>query len=391
MWTDIQEPYPLRSDDEQPWADGIAMASPPLTEAPVPPTAPREVQEEIPGRFTPSLPAQPQWQHGWPIPSTVSLNPDEARSYIHLPTFNDSLLELAQVISGRYPLAEAEYRNQRGRGSSAEEIPHFERVFRIAAELVGVPDVQESRNYDELLILTAWHSVRPGVEGFLGSYPKSLLCPLSHTAPPVALETLSPARRITFDRRAPVYLRYLLSEKFGLRTCTDVENADLRHLLRSAGFRLIYPSAVPEVAFAGATRGEDPPIRPWKLTLRQELSDDRAAEMLIHAALWQIKYGLHLVTFEQGRSRWNIGAFERVDWEDAFLSLGVRVSPSLMRESGLLDWRPVSRANRHWQPAVGCLGQGRCPAATSLSRQRSSHLGSAGPRGLHGHGSGPGV
>ncbi len=258
-----------------------------------------------------------------------------------MPAFDEAVLETARVISGRYPLAEAEHRNQRGKASNTTEIPHFEKVFRIAASLVGLVNVQESRDYDQLLVLTAWHSVRPGVEGYLGSYPKSLLCPLSHAAPPVALESLSSARRIIFDRRAPVYLRYLLSEKFGLRTCTDIENADLRHLLRSSGFRLIYPSAVPEVAFAGSTRGEDPPIRPWKLTLRQELSDDRAAEMLIHAALWQIKYGLRLVTAEQGRPRWNIGAFERVDWEDALLSLGVRVSPSLMRESGLLDWRAV--------------------------------------------------
>src|SRR6185369_15541287 len=106
--------------------------------------------------------------------------------------------------------------------------------------------------------------------------------------------------------------------------------------------RLIRSSAVPEIAFACITRGEDPAVRPWKLTLRQELSDDRSAEMLINAALWQIKYGLQLVTFEQGgRPRWNIGAFERTDWEDALLSLGVRVSPTLMRESGLLDWRAV--------------------------------------------------
>src|SRR2546427_10006165 len=72
-------------------------------------------------------------------------------------------------------------------------------------------------------------------------------------------------------RRAPAYLRYLLCDKFGLRTCADIENADLRHLLRSAGFRLIRSSAVPEVAFSGITRGDDPPVRPWKLALRQEL------------------------------------------------------------------------------------------------------------------------
>src|SRR5207249_2539678 len=144
-----------------------------------------------------------------------------------------------------------------------------------------------------------------------------------------------------FARRAPAYLRYLLGDKFQLRTCADIENADLRHLLRSTGFRLIRSSAVAEVAFPGITRGEDPPVRPWKLTLRQELSDERAAEMLVNAALWQIKYGLRLVAGEQGQSRWNVSAFGRTDWEDAFLSLGVRVAPSLMRESGLIDWRAV--------------------------------------------------
>jgi hypothetical protein len=260
-----------------------------------------------------------------------------------LPAFDAPVLEKAIVISEHYPLAEAEYRNLRGRERRTEgpEIPHFERVFRMAANLAGTANVPEAPDYDELLILTAWNCVRPGLEGFLGSYPKSLLCPLSHAAPPVALETLSAAKRMVFDRRAPIYLRYLILEKFGLRTCADLENADLRHLFRRAGFRLIRSSAVPEVAFAGCTRGEDPAVRPWKLTLRQELSDERAAEMLINAALWQIKYGLRLVTFDAGQPRWNIGAFGRTDWEDTFLALGVRVSPTLMRESGLLDWRAV--------------------------------------------------
>src|SRR5207245_3741624 len=175
----------------------------------------------------------------------------------------------------------------------------------------------------------------------LGSYPKALLCPLSHTAPPAALASLSTAKQSIFERRAPAYLRYLLCEKFGLRTCADIENADLRHLLRSTGFRLIRSSAVAEVAFPGITRGDDPPVRPWKLTLRQELSDERAAELLITAALWLIRYGLRLVSLEDGLPHWNIGAFGRADWEDAFLSLGVRVAPSLMRESGLIDWRAV--------------------------------------------------
>jgi hypothetical protein len=293
-------------------------------------------------------PAQPQtpiprWDHGWPIPSSISSEPDQARSYIQLPQFEELVLEKARVISGRYPFAEAEYRSLRRKESENDEreIPHFEKVFRIAAEMASVHDVENDPDYDELLILTAWQCIRPEQTGFLSSYPKSLLCPLSHAAPPSALETLSSAKRLIFDRRAPIYLRYLLCEKFGLRTCSEIENADLRHLLRGVGFRLIRASAVPEVAFPGMTEGEDPPVRPWKLTLRQELSDERAADMLIHAALWQIKYGLQLVAFDNNEPRWNIGAFGKTDWEDAFLSLGVRVSPSLMRESGLLDWRAV--------------------------------------------------
>src|SRR5207244_8169527 len=159
--------------------------------------------------------------------------------------------------------------------------------------------------------------------------------------PPTALESLAPPEQSIFQRRAPAYLRYLLCNKFHLRTCAEIESADLRHLLRSAGFRLIRSSAVAEVAFPGITRGGDPPVRPWKLTLRQELTDDRAAELLIIAALWQIKYGLRLVNLQNGIVHWNIGAFGRTDWEDAFLCLGVRVPPSLQRESGLLDWRAV--------------------------------------------------
>lgn len=331
------------------WTDdqtqaGCSYAEPSWTEeettAP-PPAAPVAASQTAPPHTRPKI----LFRHGWPVPSTISPYPDEARACIQLPEFDALLLEKARVIAGRFPFGEAEYRVQRGKQRTADEfeIPHFEKVFRIAAAIASVHDVQESPDYDDLLMLTAWLTVRPGVEGFLSSYPKSLLCPLSHSAPPAALETLSAAKRFIFERRAPTYLRYLVLEKFGLRTCADIENADLRQLLRSAGFRLIRPSAVPEIAFAGITRGEDPPVRPWKLTLRQELSDERAAEMLTHAALWQIKYGLRLVTFENGAPHWNIGAFGRTDWEDAFLSLGVRVAPSLMRESGLIDWRAVLR------------------------------------------------
>jgi hypothetical protein len=300
----------------------------------------------------------PSGQFGWPWPSQVSADPEEARSLIELPQFDALLLEKARVISGRYALAESEYRANRAAFAAGEtpEIPHFEKVFRVAAALAGVPRVETSIDYDILLVLTAWHTVRPELEGFLSSYPKALLCPLPHLSPPTAIDSLSPREQLIFERRAPTYLRYLLLEKFQLRTCADLENADMRHLLRGAGFRLIRPSAVAEFCFPGITQGSDPPIRPWKLTLRQELSDDRAAELLITAALWQIRYGLRLVSFPAGSPEWNIGAFGRTDWEDSFLSLGVRLAPSLMRESGLLDWRKVlSRCLDH-------IGRGNLPA-----------------------------
>jgi len=332
VWTDPDEAQAASASPEY---SGLSTeASPPL---------PPDIQSSPPQSFSPASPSSLVFRHGWPVPSTISPHPEEARGCIQLPTFEVPLLEKAHEIAEHFPSAETAYRSLRGkeRNIVGSEIPHFEKVFRMAATMAGVGDVEQSRDYDELLILAAWCCVRPRVQGFLGSYPKSLLCPLSHSAPPIALNSLSHAKRFVFDRRAPFYLRYLLCEKFGLRTCADVENADLRHLLRSTGFRLIHPGAVPEVAFAGITRGEDPPVRPWKLTIRQELSEDRAVEMLIHAALWQIKHGLRLATIEQGQPHWNIGAFGRTDWEDAFLSLGVRIPPTFMRESGLLDWRAV--------------------------------------------------
>jgi hypothetical protein len=334
VWTDSEEQLVAAPDSAAPALDQKAASPVPERTAALP----------LPSSKTSSV-AKPaaQWHQGWPIPYSISVAPDEARAAIQLPGFDPVLIERARIISSRIPFAEAEYRVSRPKESASEEreIAHFEKIFRIAARIASIRNVQDLADYDPLLILTAWYSIRPGVEGFLCSYPKSLLCPLSHSAPPGALEALSTSRKFVFERRAPYYLRYLFLEKFGLRTCADIENADLRQLLRSAGFRLLRSSAIPEFAFPGITRGEDPPVRPWKLTLRLELSDERAAEMLLEAALWQIKYGLRLVTFEKGAARWNIGAFGRTDWEDAFLSLGVRVAPSLMRESGLLDWRLV--------------------------------------------------
>lgn len=330
MWIDLDESQAASSNEE------VALVS-----------APPPVAAAAPA-------AEALFVRGWPIPCTVSSSPDEARACIILPEFDAALLAAAQIVSDQYPAAESKYRHLRGKQRSSEDIPHFEKVFRIAATLASVRDAQ-AHHYDELLILSAWFCVRPRVDGFLASYPKSLLCPLSHAASPSALAELSSAKRQIFERRAPIYLRYLFLEKFGLRTCLDIENADLRNLLRGAGFRLIRPGAAAEAAFPGITHGEDPPVRPWRLSLRHELSDERAAEMLIHAALWQIKYGLRIVTTEFGQARWNIGAFNRTDWEDAFLSLGVPVAPSLMRESGLLDWRGVlARCIQH-------IGEGNLP------------------------------
>src|SRR5947207_3253574 len=52
----------------------------------------------------------PRFLQGWPVPSTICENPDEARACIQLPEFDELLLEKARVISGRFPFAEAEYR-----------------------------------------------------------------------------------------------------------------------------------------------------------------------------------------------------------------------------------------------------------------------------------------
>ena len=365
VWTEPGQTQPVSQEAERTPLDLPAEAQP---HGPPPPAPGADVA--VRRSTTPSIRFG---EYGWPVPSSLSANPDEARACIPLPEFDPLLLEKARVISSRFPLAEAEYRSLRGTGPSAQEleIPHFERIFRISSALASVEDVQDAPDYDTLLIVTAWFCVRPGVEGYLGSYPKALLCPLSHGAPPTALASLSPGEYVVFERRVPAYLRYLLCDKYHLNSCADIENADLRHLLRSTGFRLVRSSAVAELAFPGITRGEDPPVRPWKLTLRQELSDDRAADLLINAALWQIKYGLRLVTFEGEEPHWNIGAFARTDWEDAFLSLGVRVAPSLLRESGLFDWRTVLRR------CLDQIGQGNLPAEVlgkaAASPQRICH------------------
>src|SRR4051812_48836000 len=178
VWTDSEQLL-ARSD----FADIPAKEGPPAIAK----------NANLPAVATPSLPpvapAKPVValkrlvKEGWLVPSTVSSSPEEARACMLLPEFDELLLEKARVISGRFPHAEAEFRSLRGTfvNSDEPELPHFEKVFRIAAAAASIPCVQEAPDYDSLLILTAWYSVRPGVEGFLGSYPKSLLCPLPHT------------------------------------------------------------------------------------------------------------------------------------------------------------------------------------------------------------------
>src|SRR5436309_5882267 len=143
VWIDPGEGQPACSYDAQPWTEGeVSPAWPPFPSA--------ELQ-----LFPPEAPAHLLFRRGWPVPSSISFAPEEARACIPLPQFDALLLEKARVISGRFPFAEAEYRNLRGKepGRDEREIPHFERVFRIAAPLASVHNVQEAPDYDELLIL----------------------------------------------------------------------------------------------------------------------------------------------------------------------------------------------------------------------------------------------
>ena len=82
---------------------------------------------------------------GWPVPSSLSANPEEARARIQLPEFNALLLEKARVISSRYPFAEAECRMRRagGLGTQQPDMPHFERVFRVASALASRSEVRK--------------------------------------------------------------------------------------------------------------------------------------------------------------------------------------------------------------------------------------------------------
>src|SRR5438094_471329 len=135
VWTDTAQTQPALLDYEErsltereataPGAPASCRPGPapdlptasPADEGPPPAT-------ETSSRTAPSLhpSTTPPLRHtpfGWPIPSSISANPEEARAAILLPEFDEFLLERARVISGRFPLAEAEYRNLRGTDPNA--------------------------------------------------------------------------------------------------------------------------------------------------------------------------------------------------------------------------------------------------------------------------------
>src|SRR2546426_800456 len=86
------------------FAESADLDIPPITPTPT------EATPRIPAA-QPSL--QPIFKHGWPVPSSVSVRPDEARACIYLPEFDPETLATAQVIAGQYPFAEAEFRTGR--------------------------------------------------------------------------------------------------------------------------------------------------------------------------------------------------------------------------------------------------------------------------------------
>src|SRR6266403_5807621 len=130
VWTETQQSqrtseYPDRALTEE--------ESPAQSPAPVPtertaPSPALAAPKPPPAIQRPSTPAPRRGQHGWLIPSSISLDPVEARARIALPEFDALLLEKARVISGRFPLAEAEYRRLWRAEPSAHhlDIPHFE-------------------------------------------------------------------------------------------------------------------------------------------------------------------------------------------------------------------------------------------------------------------------
>src|SRR5262245_20833145 len=142
VWTDSEQSLSPRPDIAE---ISVKQGTTALPKAPgLPAVAKAPIAPVVPAK--PVVPTKPLVKEGWVVPSTVSSNPDEARVCMLLPEFDELLLEKARVISGRFPHAEAEFRSLRGSYANSDEpeMPHFEKVFRIAASLASIPDVQEA-------------------------------------------------------------------------------------------------------------------------------------------------------------------------------------------------------------------------------------------------------
>src|SRR5437016_5764258 len=110
VWTDSEQTQAACPEIERPLIEGQPPAPAQTPTGADSIAAPREPSALLPTRDS-TLTARQLF--GWPVPSSLSTNPDEARARIQLPEFDDFLLERARVIAGRFALAEAEYRNPR--------------------------------------------------------------------------------------------------------------------------------------------------------------------------------------------------------------------------------------------------------------------------------------
>src|SRR5262245_40735428 len=97
QWTDSSDAQESYVDDETPLllsavqAEAIGSA-PPVAEL-----------AEVALSPTPEAPSRLVGPCGWPVPSSLCPNADQARALIALPEFDPLLLEKARVISSRFP------------------------------------------------------------------------------------------------------------------------------------------------------------------------------------------------------------------------------------------------------------------------------------------------
>src|SRR6266700_8316720 len=117
-WTDSARTQPGCLEPERPLTAGQALPDLPIasqaagTLSPAPYAEVGGQRSEVGGQ-SPTSDLRPRISDLWPLPSSLSLNPDEARAAIQLPEFAPFLLEKARVISSRFPFDEAEYWNSR--------------------------------------------------------------------------------------------------------------------------------------------------------------------------------------------------------------------------------------------------------------------------------------